>query len=286
MCEKAGIDGQISTKILNKRSDVLPEERRRRIVEQVTARSPLRADELATGFGVSVETIRRDLLALQRDGLVRRIWGGVAGVAPRLLEPPYHQRRVLHLERKRAIARLAASLVRPGDTLILDVGTSVAELAHALPAGFNGRVLTNSLLAAAALTQRDGVEVRVSGGRVRAGGDLACSGSQAEAFFAEYFADRAFLGSGGVHPAAGLSDYHPDEVLTRRVMIDHAAERYVLADSSKLGQVAVQKVCDLDRLTAVLTDDRVAPAIAGALEDRGVRLLVAATDERQKGASA
>ncbi len=255
---------------------MLPEERRLQIVEQVSTRPLVRADELAERFGVSIETVRRDLDALQREGLVRRVYGGVTGVAARTLEPPFDQRSRLHADRKAAMARLAASLIAPPDTLILDIGTSVVELARQLPPEFRGLVLTNSLLVAA-VVQREGVEVHVSGGRIRHG-DLACSGSHAEAFFAEYFADKAFLGSGGVHPQAGLTDYYPDEVRSRQVILDHAAELYVLADSSKLGQVAIRRVCGLDRLTAVITDDRVAPDVARALEREGVRLLVAETE--------
>jgi DeoR family fructose operon transcriptional repressor len=263
---------------------VLPEERRLQIVDQVRARPLVRADELARRFGVSIETVRRDLDALQRDGLVRRVYGGATGIVPHTLEASFDQREGLHVEAKRSIARLAASLVEPTDVLVLDVGTTVAELARVLPADYHGRVLTSSLLVAAELSRRQGVGVEVAGGRLR-GGDLACSGAHTDAFFAGWFADKAFLGSGGVHPEAGLTDYHPDEVSTRQVMLAHAAELYVLADSSKLGQVALRKVCDLDRLTAVITDDQAHPSIARQLEAKGVSLLVAATDQvrRQTG---
>jgi DeoR family fructose operon transcriptional repressor len=260
---------------------MLPEERRLQIVEQVRAKPLVRADELAQRFGVSIETIRRDLDALQREGLLRRVYGGATGIVPRTLEAPFDQRLALHLDHKRAIAALAASLMAPDTTVILDVGTTVAELARALPAVWRGRVLTNSLLVAAELGPRPEIDVEVSGGRVR-GGDLACSGSQAETFFAEFYADKAFLGSGGVHPQVGLTDYHPDEVWVRRVMLSHAAELYVLADSSKLGQVALRKVCDLEQLTGVITDDGVERSLARDLERAGVEVLVAATGVRQR----
>jgi DeoR family transcriptional regulator, fructose operon transcriptional repressor len=263
---------------------VLPEERRLHIVEQVRAKPLVRADELARRFGVSIETVRRDLDALQRDGLVRRVYGGATGIVPRTLEASFDQREALHVDAKRAIARLAASLVKPTDVLVLDVGTTVAELARALPADYHGRVLTNSLLVAAELGRRQGIEVEVAGGRLR-GGDLACSGAHAEAFFGGWYADKAFLGSGGVHPDAGLTDYHPDEVSTRQVILAHTAEPYVLADSSKLGQVALRKVCDLDRITAVITDDQARPQVVRQFEALGVRLLVAGAGQprRQTG---
>ena len=141
-------------------------------------------------------------------------------------------------------------------------------MARALPEAFRGRVLTNSVPAAMALADREEVELLLCGGQVRRG-DAACFGAQAEAFFADFYADKAFLGSGGVHAQAGLTDYHPPEVATRRTIIAHAAASYVLADSSKLGAIAVHRVCPLSRVTAVLTD---ADADAEAIQALAARL--------------
>jgi DeoR/GlpR family transcriptional regulator of sugar metabolism len=251
---------------------VLPTERRLAIVEEIRERPMLRADELARRFEVSVETVRRDLRALARDGVLDRVYGGATPARSRSAEGTFLQRSASHLEEKRAIARLAAALVEPGETIVLDVGTTALEVARALPDIWSGRVLTCSVPVAVELAGRPGTEVLLSGGTVR-DGDLALSGSQARSFFADYFADRAFLGSGGVHPDAGLTDYHPDEVDTRRVILDNAARSYVLADSSKLGAIAVRKVCDLDRITAVLTDGHAPPDAADALRACGVDLL-------------
>ena len=110
------------------------------------------------------------------------------------------------------------------------------------------------------------------GGQVRPG-DAACFGAQAEAFFADFYADKAFLGSGGVHAQAGLTDYHPPEVTTRRTIIAHAAASYVLADSSKLGAIAVHRVCPLSRVTAVLTDHQAGAEATDALVSAGCTVL-------------
>lgn len=256
---------------------VLPEERRLAIKDLV-ARSPVvRADDLAERFGVSVETIRRDLAALEQEGHTRRVYGGAIRSIPRQFEAPFEQRRVANAQQKRAMALLAASLVETEDMLILDVGTSVAEVAKHLPPAFRGRIITNSILAVMNLAGRPGFDLLASGGRVRPG-DLACSGSRTEAFFAGFYGGKAFLGSGGVHPGAGLTDYYPDEVPSRQVMVERADEQYVLADSSKLGQIAPVKVCDLDRVTGVITDDGIDDAMARSLEQAGVRLLVATVE--------
>jgi DeoR/GlpR family transcriptional regulator of sugar metabolism len=133
-------------------------------------------------------------------------------------------------------------------------------------------VLTNSVPAAMVLADREEIEIQLCGGQVRHG-DAACSGAHAEAFFAEFYADKAFLGSGGVHAEAGLTDYHPPEVITRRTIIAHSAASYVLADSSKLGAIAVHRVCPLDRVTAVLTDPDASSEAAKALEGAGCTVL-------------
>jgi len=228
---------------------MLPTQRRQAILAELRQAKAVSAEELARRFGVSLETIRRDLRGLRDRGLLERVYGGALSV--RTAEGDF--------------AQLAATLVEPGDTIVIDIGTTALEVARALPEAFRGRVLTNSVPVAMALADRDEVELLLCGGQVRHG-DAACYGSQAEAFFADFYADKAFLGSGGVHAQAGLTDYHPPEVATRRTIIAHAAASYVLADSSKLGTIAVHRVCPLSRVTAVLTDSQ---ASAEATETLG-----------------
>jgi DeoR/GlpR family transcriptional regulator of sugar metabolism len=258
----------------------IPEERRLAIARTIRSQPLVRADDLARQFDVSVETVRRDLKALERAGLLQRVYGGAKGISPRSFEPPVAERRRRHHAAKRAMGGLAAGLLRPGDTAIFDVGTSVTEVARQLPWSHHGRVLTNSLPVAFELDGRDGVEVFVCGGRLR-GGDLALSGPEAARFFSGFYADKAFLGSGGVHPEAGLTDYYPDEVSVRQVILDHAAESYVLADASKAGHIALCRVCGLERITALVTDSRIEPRWRERLEEAGVGVLVAGIEEEQ-----
>jgi DeoR family transcriptional regulator, fructose operon transcriptional repressor len=255
---------------------MLPTQRRQAILAEVRQAKAVSADELARQFGVSLETIRRDLRGLRDQGLLERVYGGALSV--RSTEGTFATRSALHAERKRVIARLAATLIGPDDTIVVDIGTTALEVARALPAGFRGRVLTNSVPAAMELAGREDVELLLSGGQVRTG-DAACFGAHAEAFFAEFYADLAFLGSGGVHPRAGLTDYHPHEVITRRTIIEHSAASYVLADSSKLGTIAVHRVCPLSRVTAVLTDHQASPEVVETLAGAGCTVLLGTNPE-------
>jgi DeoR family glycerol-3-phosphate regulon repressor len=258
---------------------MLPTQRRQAILAQVREHAAVSAEHLSRQFDVSVETIRRDLRRLQGAGLLERVYGGATRPSGRSSEGSFAARSTRHIERKRAIAALAASLVESEETIVIDIGTTALEVARSLPASFRGRVLTNSVPAAMELSGRGEIELLLCGGQIRPG-DGACSGAHAEAFFAEFYADRAFLGSGGVHPEAGLTDYYPAEVVIRRTIIAHTAKSYVLADSSKLGVIAVRRVCELDQVAAVITDDAENAAAYADLAAEDVRLLRAAIQER------
>ncbi|MDL4772582.1 MULTISPECIES: DeoR/GlpR family DNA-binding transcription regulator [Thermomonosporaceae] len=245
---------------------MLPAERHARIGDALRSTRVVGTDELSRLLGVSAETVRRDLVVLERRGALVRVHGGATAKADGSgEEAPFTERAVIAGEAKAAIGRAAAALLRPGQTVIIDVGTTAVEVARALPAGFRGTVATCSLLVAAELAGRPGVEVLTSGGRVRAG-DLACSGAQTAAFFADLRADVAFLGSGGVDAGAGLTDFHLDEVAVRRVIIASSLRSFVLADSGKLGRLAPHRVCGLDEVDGLVTDRPVPPGLQLAVE--------------------
>jgi DeoR family transcriptional regulator, fructose operon transcriptional repressor len=252
---------------------MLPTQRRQAILADVRQSSAVSAEELARRYSVSLETIRRDLRGLRDQGLLERVYGGALSI--RSTEGTFTTRSVLNSDGKQAICRLAASLVDPDDTIVIDVGTTALEVARALPPTFRGRVLTNSVPVAMLLSgveQAERIDLHLCGGQVRQG-DAACFGSHAETFFADCYADKAFLGSGGVHADAGLTDFHPHEVSTRRVIIAHSGASYVLADSSKLGSIAVHRVCPLDQIEAILTDPQATTEQADAIERTGCTVL-------------
>ena len=258
---------------------MLPSQRRQAILHEVRTATVVSAESLARRFAVSVETIRRDLRSLQAKGLLDRVYGGATHPAGRSSEGSFATRSIRNITRKKAIAKVATGLIEPAETIVLDVGTSALEVARALPATFRGRVLTCSVPVAMELAGREDIELLLCGGQVRAG-DGACSGAHAEAFFGEFYADRAFIGSGGIHPEAGLTDYYPSEVVVRRTIIGHTAATYVLADSSKLGAIAVHRVCPLDQLTAIITDDQEGQDLVPELQGAGATIVVAPTEPR------
>ncbi|QNJ91798.1 DeoR/GlpR transcriptional regulator [Mycolicibacterium fluoranthenivorans] len=251
---------------------MLPVVRHDAIVDAVNTASTISTDELVRLLGVSAETVRRDLALLEERGALRRVHGGAATVA-RGEEPSFTERAGIHHRAKAEMARVAAGLLESGQTIVIDLGTTAVEVARAIPHGWRGTVATPSLLVAVELAGRPGITVLVCGGRVR-GGDLACSNAHAKAMFAELYADIAFIGSGGVDAAAGLTDYHLDEVDIRRTIIANSARSFILADSSKLGQIAPHRVCGLDAVSGLITDQH-NPALTEAIHEAGGAVLSA-----------
>ncbi len=144
---------------------MLAVERHARLLDVVEARRIVSTEDLACALAVSAETVRRDLVQLGRAGAVRRVRGGAASRGAQVsAEAAFEDRSDLAVDAKVAIGRTAAALVSAGQTVVLDVGTTVVQVARSLPDTFTGTVATCSLLVAAELAGRSGIEVLVCGG--------------------------------------------------------------------------------------------------------------------------
>jgi DeoR family fructose operon transcriptional repressor len=254
---------------------VLAAERRARIVDSLRGARTVSTEKLAIVLDVSPETIRRDLAVLEDQGLLFRVHGGAAVPDSRAAgtEASFPERERTRQDAKRRIAARAASLLVDGQTVMIDVGTTALAVARAIPASWTGTVATCSLLVAVELGNRPDVEVLVCGGRVRAG-DLTLSNHLAREFFAELHPDIAFLGSGGVDAAAGLTDYYLDEIDVRRAVIRNARQSWILADATKLGRVAQHAVAPLAAMSGLITDEKPDERLALAISEHGVTHVV------------
>lgn len=222
-------------------------------------------------------------MALERSGEVKRIHGGaMAPVRVTATEPNRANRTVEHQAEKREIAEIVASLVSDTDAIFFDVGTTVEAAANALPASYRGMVITNSLVVGSILGVRDGIELHMLGGRVRAG-ELTTYGPEVLAQIHSYNADWAFIGAGGVDAQAGLTDYSSEDIATKRLMIEKSARAYALGVHEKLGRVAVRHVCNLDALTGIITDSAADDTYVAAFRELGMEVLRNERDVRPAG---
>jgi DeoR/GlpR family transcriptional regulator of sugar metabolism len=250
--------------------------RRRRILAMLSESEFARPVDIAAELGVSGETIRRDLVELEKSGALRRFHGAAIASS----EPSRQDRHVAAREQKREIASIVASLVGPDDTLFMDVGTTIELAAEALPAQFEGTVITNSLAVAGILNDRREVEVYMLGGRARVG-EMSVHGSDAVAQIMLYHAAIAFIGSGGVGIDSGITDYSVEDIAIKQAMIRNSGRSYVLATSDKFSITARRTVCELDDVDGVITDGGLADTARRAFAEAGLNVITS-SDPRHR----
>jgi DeoR family transcriptional regulator of aga operon len=252
---------------------LLIEERRRRICELLRAEGRVTVDALAMRFGISLVTIRGDLASLESAGALTRTHGGALSVPDS--DQPLDIKRLQHHAEKLLIAEAAAALIRDGETIILDSGTTTAEIARRIRTldlkAIN--VITNALNIAALLIDTPSVRLIIPGGILRRESN-SLSGPMAESALSALQADRLYLGADGVDPKVGVMTPHLAEAQLNAKMIEISRQVVVVADSSKLVRRNVSLIARVEQLHMLITD-RAAPAEAvEELRGRGVEVLL------------
>ncbi|SFU48564.1 DeoR/GlpR family DNA-binding transcription regulator [Alicyclobacillus macrosporangiidus] len=248
------------------------DERKARILESLNAQGRATVADLARRLGVSASTIRRDLQDLETLGLLRRAHGGAVAAHVAAFEPSVQEKNVQHPAEKFAIGQAAARLVNPGDTVLMDAGTTTLQVARHLSAPVT--VITNSVDVAREMSDRPGVHLMLVGGELRpATGALV--GPWAEAALARVHVDILFLGANGIDPARGITTPHPLEAAVKAAMVRSARRIILVADHSKSGQVSLMQVCTLGEVDTWVTDQAPPLDIAAACQSLGVEVLVA-----------
>jgi DeoR/GlpR family transcriptional regulator of sugar metabolism len=247
------------------------EERQQGILDRLRTHGKVTVDELTSAFGVSAPTVRADLAALEARRLLRRTHGGALSATASQHEPPYAERAVAQADEKQRIGQAAAALVTPGETILLDAGTTTHEIGLALVVSGKSdiTVVTNNLPTAVALMDAPGLEVIVIGGQIQPR-RRALLGPLAVEFLRPIRADWLFLGVSGVDAAGGLTAADFDAVQVKRAMLAAAASVVVTADASKIGQVAFAHIAPLTAASLLLTDGVVEETTLASLRDAGL----------------
>jgi DeoR/GlpR family transcriptional regulator of sugar metabolism len=253
-------------------------ERRKKILELVEKRSSISVADMCELLDDSEMTIRRDLSMLSNQGLLQRVHGGAVSRRGRSYEPPYLMRSSINVNDKHAIGEIAASLVMDGDSLALDNGSTVLELAKSLVGKRNLTVLTASLAIANVLADAPGIRLILSGGILRPE-EGSLIGHIAERTFQEFRIDKAFIGIGGISIENGLTEYNLEDTLVKRNLINNAEQIIVLTDSSKLGKTRFSFVSPLSVVDVLVTDGRVSDEILQSFRIQGIEVLTTVTDE-------
>jgi len=258
--------------------------RRELALALVAERGFVRVAELSTAFGVTTVTARADLDALERRGVIRRVHGGAVPASSALeverpeREPSFEEALASSVEPKRRIGEHAASLVRSGQSIILDVGTTTLQIARALRERDDLDdlvVFTNGL--SIALELEDEIPrftVVVTGGTLRPK-QHSLVHPLAGSMLDEVHVDLAFIGCNGVDPAHGVTNANLPEAAVKSLMLRAAGRAIVVADGSKLGEVHLGRIASIDAFDALVTDAAAPLPLVAELEEAGLTVHLA-----------
>jgi DeoR family transcriptional regulator of aga operon len=238
------------------------------ILERLSGDGNVDVGALARDLGVSSASIRRDLRALEERRLLSRTHGGAVGPGV-LYELPLRYRSAHHEEEKRRIATAAAERIPEGAAIGLSGGTTTTEVARAIAEREELTVVTNALNIAWELAVRPNLKLVLTGGVVR-GKSYELVGPLAEASLPLLNLDIVFFGTDGITPEAGLTTHHEVEAHTNRALISRTRRTIVVADSTKIGQVAFAQICELKDIDELITDARADANEIARFEDAGV----------------
>jgi DeoR family transcriptional regulator, fructose operon transcriptional repressor len=250
------------------------EERHQLIVERARSAGRVDVGALAELFEVTAETVRRDLTALERQGLLRRVHGGAIPVERLGFEPALATRDAAATGEKQRIAKAALAELPAEGAVLLDAGTTTARLAEALPVDRELTVVTNALPIAATLATRPNITVHLLGGRVR-GRTMATVDAWGARLLADTYVDVAFMGTNGISVERGLTTPDVAEAEIKRAMIAAARRVVVLADHTKIGVDHFARFAAIDDVDVLVTDSGIDAGLALDLDSAGVRVVQA-----------
>lgn len=255
-------------------------DRSKRILHLLLQKGETSIDELAPLVGASPASVRRDLIKLEERGLVERRHGGVdlAGklsFGPFRFDAAFAQREERFTDEKRRIALAAAELVHPNETVALSPGTTTTQLSRSLRHREHIHIITSAVNIGMELSVYPNVHVTLTGGSVRWPGSFSMVGNTAFHSIRKLHFDKVFLGCTGLDAERGVSVIESDEALILAEMVNSARQVICVADSSKLGLIGPNNVCETARLHTVVTDVDADRQIVENFRARGVQMILA-----------
>jgi DeoR family transcriptional regulator, aga operon transcriptional repressor len=251
-------------------------DRRQKTVTMIQDRGSVQVLSLSAQFGVSTQTIRKDLLYLEGLGVATRCYGGAisAQAVGIVAETAVEAKRTLRASDKERIGRAAAALVKPGESIILDSGTTTVQIARFLPDREDIVVVTNDAEVLAQLMTKEHIQIVVLGGALRRK-NMAFYGAQTEAALESLHVDKLFLGVDGLDLGKGITTHFESEAILNRKMARVAAQVIAVTDSSKVGRVCLHRIIGIDDVNILMTDANVPDDFTKACEAVACEVMVA-----------
>ena len=251
---------------------MLPVERQKKIMDLLKVKKVLKLSELTEKLDISIETLRRDLNLLAKQGKIEKIYGGVKMVETAFGESEMSERMAGHIEEKRKIGQVCSEFINDGDCIFIDSGSTTFQIANYIKNKKNITVITNSIPVISELLNSD-IEIIIIGGKVRH------SEQSVVAYdyifnFSELNIVKAFICAGGITIEKGISDYNLEEAITRKKIIEIAKEIYVAADSTKFGKDVTVSITQLDKVDYIITDHNLVKSWVNEFEKTNTNLII------------
>ena len=253
------------------------QERQTLVLDAVQATGRIKVSDLAGRLRVSEMTVRRDLEELEALGALTRVHGGAISNVSRSFEPGFAARSRQHAEAKRQIGIAAARLVRDGETVIIDAGTTTLQVAQSLGRDLRIRAMALSLFIADVLADLPSVTLMIPSAQVRQF-ERSFVGPATTAMLGQLTFDTAFVTVGGVDAAAGVTEYDFDDAETKKAALRCARRKVIVADSSKLGAVAFVRLCQVSDVDILVTDSAAPEPVVDSLRAADVEVILAGAE--------
>ena len=231
---------------------MFPLERQKKIIELLMIKKVLKMTELTEELNISVDTLRRDINILAKQGKIEKIYGGIKLIESKLGESSIDERMVNHLEEKESIAQICSEMINDGDCIYIDSGSTTYQIAKYIKQKRNLTVVTNSIPVVVELMNSD-VELIIIGGKIRKH-ERSVVTFEYLFNFNELNILKAFICTSGITLEKGISDYNLEEALTRKKIIELSKEVYVAADSTKFGKDVTVGIAPFDKIDYMITD--------------------------------
>lgn len=249
------------------------EERRQTILARLSIEGKVQVHDLAALFNVSTETIRRDLDRLEKEGRLRKVYGGAVQTRSGWIEPTFLKRSQMYRKEKQAIGKTAASLVKDGETVMLDNGTTTLEIMRHLKDRAHVTVITNSVPVLACALEGFKGKIVFAGGEVNMG-VKAATGPIAHELLDQFKVNKAFISAGGISLSDGITEYNLDEALVSRKMMLRTEESILVADHSKFGVTTFAEIAPIEQISMIVTDSGCTEDWIKALNGLDVEVLI------------
>lgn len=251
-----------------------PNPRQSQLLDAVRQHGALSVETLAERFGVTLQTVRRDVKLLAEAGLLARFHGGVRLPSSTTENIAYRQREMLNAEGKQGIARAVAARIPNGSSLLINLGTTTEAVARELLQHRGLRVITNNLNVAAILADNPDCEVIVTGGTVRHR-DRGIVGAAAVDLIRQFKVDIGLIGISGIEADGTLRDFDYREVQVARAIIEQSREVWLVADHSKFNRPAMVELARIDQIDLLFTDLAPPEPFPQLLTEAGVQVELA-----------